>query len=221
MIAAGVPTMLRRQPLLALLAENEPAGALSPYQSGQFRKFSQKKQISPEDVKSFRHNVGMTVDKLVKSVDYNTTPKTLSYPDSAQIDHQVRKGLIPKRHHFATGLPDHMLKPMARTVRHLERLGIASGGRQDEKAAKIGYYRMTFHPDDDTSHGVSAAQRSRLAMDHIGKHYPELAVDHYKDELSDGRHVHHLEIPHHNIPMGIRHLKEWQEIVSLASYCSE
>jgi hypothetical protein len=80
---------------------------------------------------------------------------------------------------------------------------------------------MTFHPDDDQAHGMPAAKRSRMAMDHITHHYPEMAVDHYKEETSDGRHVHHLEIPHHNIPSSIRHLKEWQAIVSLASYCSE
>jgi hypothetical protein len=200
--------MLVRRPLLAsILSENEPAGGFTPYQSFQIRKFSEKKRVSPDDLKVFRARVGTTSDRLVSAISPDKMPKTISYPSRDEISAQVNRGQLPKRHHFATNLPDHMLKPMARTVRHLERLGMASGGRHDEKAAKVGYYRMTFHPDDDEIHGMPAAQRSRMAMDHIVHHYPEMSVDYHKDETSNGRYVHHLEIAHHAIPQSIRHLK--------------
>jgi len=89
----------------------------------------------------------------------------------------------------------------------MERVGTAVGGRHNTAANQDGYFRMSFHPEDDKEHGAEAHRRSRAVADHILADYPRMGINHYRDD--DGSH--HLEMPHHDIPSAIKHLKDWRE----------
>jgi hypothetical protein len=219
MTAEGLGVVVRQPLLAADLLETQAASELSPFQHAQTRKFFHKKAVSSADANTFRERVGLAGHRLLRALHYDRTPDNLSYPDDQGVNKLARQAKA-KTHFFATKLSADRRKPLARTLRHMHRASVAVGGRHDEGAARIGYFRMSFHPDDDGHHGTSASDRSRMAADHIVKHYPEMPLEHFKDELGDGRHVHHIEIPHYSIPNAIRHLKEWQEILNLTSWIS-
>jgi len=193
--------MWTRTPLLGLLVENP---------EHQTRKFFQKREVSPEDASRFRERVGETGKRLLGRLTYAHTPDNLSYPSSAEIQKRTTKQKGPN--FFAT-VDHNQRKPLARTLRFMHRSALAAGGRPDENAAKIGYMRLSFHPDDDEQHGNTASDRSRMTMNHIVKHFPGLNIEHHRDELNDGRHTHHLEIAHNEIPSAITHLRAWTEVL--------
>jgi hypothetical protein len=193
--------MWTRTPLLALLVENPE------YQT---RKFFQKREITQNDAARFRERVGVTGRKLIQRLTYDKTPGHLVYPSASEAGKMNNKAKGPS---FFAKVPDEQRKPMARSLRLMRRVGIAAGGRHDGGAAKIGYYRMSFHPDDDKHHGNVAGQRTRMVKNHILKHFPDMSIDHFKDTLADGRHTHHLEIAHNVIPNAIKHLRAWREVL--------
>lgn len=206
--------MLDRCPLLINTLVEGAAAQPAP---GQHRKFLQKKAVSPEDLAVYKQRTQLAGNKLVSRLSYKDTPRDLNYPSRADLTRLKQRGSLPRLHHFPEDLPERMRKPMARTLRHVERIGVASGGRHDTKASEIGYHRVSFHPDDDEQHGAPAHKRSRIAMNHLVKHYPDVPFDHYQDELGDGRYTHHIEVAHRDIPAAIRHLKEWDALLALGA----
>lgn len=192
-----MPATLERTPLLA-----DPSG--SRHVQRQVSKFLEKRTVSPEDVSAFRHRTGLTGEHALKQITYDKTPKGLSY----SAPHMRAHDRGPRFHPRHDELDPSRKQPMARTLRFMQRSGMAIGGRHDTGANKIGYYRMSFHPKDDEAHGAPAAERSRLLIKHLVKHFPEMPIESYKDREDDGSHSHHIEIPHHAIPNAIRHLAE-------------
>lgn len=193
-----MPATLERKPLLA-----DPS--TSRHVHRQVSKFLEKRNIEPGDVSAFHHRTGLRGEHALRHITYDKTPKGLTYERPAK---RPRDDRTPRFHPRDTDLDPKRTQPMARTLRFMQRAGMAVGGRHDSGAHKVGYYRMSFHPKDDEAHGAPAAERSRLLMKHIVKHFPEMPMDHYKDRENDGSHTHHIEIPHHAIPDAIRHLAE-------------
>jgi hypothetical protein len=227
-------SLVRQNLLWSLIAED-----LTPAQRasrGQTIKYLQKTDVTPKDTVVYRRRVDRTVtapkyrgqggehpivkkarefrtktQHALSQITYDKTPKSLDYKqDLRRASKRKTKSSGPDFFPKRSELSHKQHRPMARTLRFMRRVGSAVGGRHSAAASRSGYFRVSFHPKDDADHGAPAGKRSRVAANRIIGEFPRMGIEHYRDD--DGSH--HLEIPHHDVPHAIKHLKAWREYLA-------
>lgn len=160
---------------------------------GRLRKFHPRKFLggstkTPHETGKLRSQLpavtAKVANKLVRRLRYMDTPENLSYtPPQTQAGGKVS----PYHPHPVHFKPEHSI-PMGRTLRFLERTGVAAGGTHSQAAHKAGVFRMEFKSRD---HADIAHARIRKAFGQ------DIGVERYEpDQPGDS---HDLEIAHADV----------------------
>lgn len=169
---------LTRQPLLM-------EGRLRRFNSRRFMGGSTKNQHETGKIHSQLPAVTAKIaHKLVRQLRYNDTPENLAYRPP-----QTRGGgRVNQNHPHPVGFKDEHSVPMGRTLRFLERTGVAAGGAHSQAAHKVGVFRMEFK---SRGHADIAHNRIRKAFGH------GMEMERFDPEGPSGSHD--LEVSHHHV----------------------